>query len=340
MTIKPKLKNLLLFLLIAPILLSCSSTNGADVRFPDIQQVVILDGYQELNVPLRYDLEISPDGRFLYTSFGSRYDSTNAEWSNISDGERCIGVPLILSPDGRYLAGKDSSGEISVYDFETHECLMPAPDRATSLNPIASWSPTGDRVVLWQSNLLLSFPDFSELQYSRTLPDFRMSETVMGSGSVLWDADADLPVAQIYNCNSCSDNTSFPQNETVGIQSFPLPGQDGSGMNIPLLDIPSPNYSIDRLFDPSGEYVLVAVRELTERPPEGHELDSTYVSDTVLILIHWRTNQQITLFRYSDYDDLYLVSPLGPFLRWSSDGTTLFVPRTDASPLLLKLQYP
>lgn len=103
------------------------------------------------------------------------------------------------------------------------------------------------------------------------------------------------------------------------------------------------------IFDPTGEYILVAVEERTHPPTPAQEMtpqqkyeyyyDSAYVNDTVLMLVHWRTKEHVELLRLSQYGQVQSHAILSD-MSWSADGSTIFIPRKNEPPLVLKMKYP
>ena len=101
-----------------------------------------------------------------------------------------------------------------------------------------------------------------------------------------------------------------------------------------------PDAVVDWSFDPSGQYVVFAIWNQSAMPLEFDQTISKNVLDSTLVLVDWRTKQSIELLKLSKVDPQNYIIQWGGSLRWSSDGSTLLVPREGAEALVLKLKYP
>lgn len=69
--------------------------------------------------------------------------------------------------------------------------------------------------------------------------------------------------------------------------------------------------------------------------------DTSTVTDTVLVLVDWRTKKSTELFRLSSIDSSNIAVGRGSSaLQWSSDGSTIFIARNYAPAIVLKIKYP
>ena len=104
-----------------------------------------------------------------------------------------------------------------------------------------------------------------------------------------------------------------------------------------LTSVALPNRVVSWVMDPTGRYVLLVVWERTAVPTGEREFSTDYVTDSVLLLIDWRTKTSREWLRLSDSDTSRIVAR---DVAWSADGSTVLVPRQDAPPLVLKVKYP
>lgn len=339
--------TILLFTLV--IVLSSCQINKA-VQFPQILEVK----------PLDFDGEsfgeyaISPDGQYFYTDTGGK---TSVENKGIIplDNFLCSGnAPIRLSPNGLYLSGSTNYAGMGIYNLQEEKCYQP--ENAYQLNPVESWSPESNRFVLAQSRIIMNYPSFSQVPYPPDyLIDFRKVKNIYGHDDILWNKDNNFPVAEAATgCDGCVFplDTGFPNLQAktyLEIRSLDVPAlrETTNPIRERLLTFDWPTSPYFAIFDPTGEYILVAVEKRTLPPTPTQEMtpqqkyeyyyDPRYVVDTVLMLVRWRTKEYVELLRFSQYGP---VQGVLSDMSWSADGSTIFVPRKNAPPLVLRLRYP
>lgn len=154
----------------------------------------------------------------------------------------------------------------------------------------------------------------------------------------LWSKNLGVPVAQSF---------TFPYNATskddveVVVESFTqkppyLPTYTVSTGFVSKF----PNQLVGIFFDPTGEYILVAEWQCHESQIICgiYPFNADGVYDTVLTLVRWRTKEQKELIRLSEIDPKHVVAY--GYMEWSADGSTVFISRKDALPVVLKVKYP
>lgn len=321
-------------------------------KFPAVAEVMILEREGESFG----DYAVSPDGLYYYSSFGGKTNIQTGEVTLVDNYVCTRNGPIRLSPDARYLSGNNNATGMGIYDIQEGKCYQPQNPRDTY--PVESWSPESNRFIQAHSKIIMDFPAFMEVQYPIGYPlDFRKVKNIYGNGQTLWDKDSNLPIAEtVTSCEGCTlwDDPSFPNLQAkkfLEIRSLDIPSLSESTTPIreKLLIFDWITGIYYPIFDPTGEYILVAVEERTLPPTPTQELspqqkydyyyDSKYVKDTVLMLVHWRTKEHIELLRLSQYGQVQSHAILSD-MSWSADGSTIFVPRTNAPPLVLKIKYP
>lgn len=340
-----------ILLFISILLLSSCQTNKS-IRFPQVTEVKTVDFYGESFGWYA----ISSNGQYFYTDTGGQRNIESKEIIPL-DNFFCSGnAPIRLSPNGLYLSGSTNYAGMGIYDIQEKNCFQP--QDAYHLNPVESWSSESNRFVLAQSRIVMDYPSFNRISYPSDYPvDFRNIKNIYGSSNILWNKESNLPIAEVVaSCDECVFplDANFPNLQAktyLEIRSLDIPEVRETTTpireNLLTFDwITGINYSI---FDPTGEYILVAVEERTLPPIPAQEMtpqqkyeyyyDSKYVKDTILILVHWRTKEHVELLRLSQYGQVQSDAILSE-MSWSADGSTILIPRKNEPPLVLKMKYP
>lgn len=344
-------KNIIIFVVfLLTLLTSCQSAKPSP--FPMVSEVIVLTG--EGDSFGHY--AISPDGSAYYSNYGGKTDIQSGRVTLVDNYVCTRNGPIRLSPNGYYLAGSNNVTGMGIFDVQEGKCYQP--ENLHPNNPVESWSPKSNRFVTAQNRVIMEFPSFNQVSYPYDYPiDFRKVTNIYGSSNILWDKDSNLPIAEVTTeCEGCIlwGDPNFPNLQAKAY------------LEIRSLDIPALRKTItpirERLltfdwitgiyyptFDPTGEYILVAVEERTLPPTPTQEMtpqqkyeyyyDSKYIKDTVLMLVRWRTKEYIELLHFSQYGQVqnYAISS---DMSWSADGSTIFVPRRNAPPLVIRLKYP
>lgn len=343
--------RLIAFAVLLLTLLSSCQINKP-LPFPVISEVIVLSGEGE---SFKY-YAISTDGLYVYKSTGGKTGIENNQTNPLNNLDCSWNAPIRLSPNGLYLSGSTDYAGMGVYDIQDEKCYQP--ENAYELNPVESWSPESNRFILAQSRIIMDFPSFNPIPYPPNYPfDFKAFKNIYGHNNILWDKDTNFPIAEAATgCDGCVYTTdpTFPNLQAksyLEIRSLDVPTlrETTTPIRERLLTfdwITGVSYPI---FDPTGEYILVAIEERILPPTPAQELtlqqkyeyyyDSKYVKDTILMLVRWRTKEHIELLRLSQYGQVqnYAISS---DMSWSADGSTIFVPRRNAPPLVLKIKYP
>lgn len=121
--------------------------------------------------------------------------------------------------------------------------------------------------------------------------------------------------------------------------SFPLQKDREYATIMPILEIEPPQEVVSYIFDPTGRYVLFAVWEHNGEYI-SRKYDTNTVTDTVLILVDWRTKKARNFSPFTN-DSKNTAVGRGSFaLQWSADGSTIFIARNYVPAIILKLKYP
>lgn len=313
------------------------------VKFPTIIDISALS--QEQNSFGYY--AISPNGYEYYSTYGAKRSITGDSLVSLHYMD-CTGkAPLLLSSDGRFLSGSTDFFGLGVFDLENALCLHP--ENPLSLNPIESWSPLSNRFILAQSKIIMDFPSFSVVPYTNGYPfDFSKAEDLYGDGRFLWDQGMNLPIAELVTeCLGClsDDDPSYPNlSAKWKLKIVPLrnPNQTEpiSQNEDNLLVSEWLTYPIYPIFDSSGEYVIVGLKERnliqTSTSPYDYS-DPNNIKDTVVYLIHWRTKEKMEILRLSEYGSPH--NYISSQISWSEDRSAILIPRYQAAPLVVRLKW-
>jgi hypothetical protein len=292
----------------------------------------------------------------VYKSTGGKINIEDGVMTPLKNFDCSWNAPIRLSPNGLYLSGSTDYAGMGIYNIQEEKCYQPK--NAYQLNPVESWSPESNRFVLAQSRIIMEYPTFNQVPYPSDYPiDFRKVKNIYGHHDILWDKETNFPVAEAATgCDGCVFplDPGFPNLQAktyLEIRSLDVPSlrETTNPMRERLLTFDWPTSPYYAIFDPTGEYILVAVEErmLPPTPTQemipqqkyGYYYDPKYVKDTVLMLVHWRTKAHIELLRLSRYGQVESNAILSD-MSWSADGSTIFVPRRNAPPLVLKIKYP
>jgi len=169
--------------------------------------------------------------------------------------------------------------------------------------------------------------------------DFRQEKEFRADGGywdLLWSKSLGVPVAHIaglpYNATEKDDIE-------IVVESFTWqpPYQTDYTVSTGFMS-KRPNQLSGYFFDPTGEYILISEWQCHESPTPctttPFHADNVY--DTVLTLVRWRTQERQELIRLSQIDPENVVAY--GYMAWSADGTTIFISRKDAPPIVLKLK--
>jgi hypothetical protein len=334
-------ENSFLIIYAIVILSGCTIPTRA-IAFPKIDHVDTLRSVDMLTV--YYDL--SSDGTEYITNYGIVRNVQTDEKVTTVDSNCIWRSTIDLSHDNRYLTGSTDLNGIGIFDIQKNECIRP--ENPTSLNPVESWSPESNRFILAQSKIIMDFPSFQVVPFSSDYPmDFTASTHIFGSGRYLWDTDSNLPVAELVtDCDGCLDGFDPSYPNISAIQNLKIASIDttelrksGKRIEQALLTEEWLSYPFFPIFDPTGEFVLVPVdiRNQPSTPTNRDDYDKPeYIHDTVIYLIHWRTKEKIEFLRLSNYGSPqhYISAPI----IWSADGSTILIPRWQATPLVVSVK--
>ncbi len=343
--------HITILLSILVVALSSCQINQA-TEFPIVAEIKTVDFYGESDGWYA----ISPSGQYFYTDTGGKRNTETREITPLRNFFCSGDAPIRLSPNGRYLSGSTNYAGMGIYSIQEEKCYQP--ENAYELNPVESWSPESNRFVLAQSRIIMDYPTFNQVPYPLDYPiDFRKLKSIYGHNNILWDKENNFPVAEAATgCDECVFplDPGFPNLQAktyLEIRSLDVPSlrKTTNPIRERLLTFDWPTLPYFAIFDPTGEYILVAVEERTLPPTPAQALtpqqkydyyyDPKYVKDTVLMLVHWRTKEHIELLRLSQYGEVQSRA-IASDMSWSADGSTIFVPRRNAPPLVIRLKYP
>jgi len=312
-------------------------------HFPSIESAFIVpvnsDGFI---APVEEDGVLAPDGSYIYTSFHSRVNLSNGL---ISSNELAYQLDLeiarsflSLSPNGHYLTG-ETGGD------ESHRYLLDMKEKSyqEESHLCQSWSRDSTRCLEVFHSSLVDMPSNKVIEEWSRNEDFTKIRNVSGSYVFLWDMDRHIPIAEVYPClNKKGEETNVYclvslSYDEIGFSKY----KDREHSTIvPILEVQPPREVVSWIFDPKGKYVLFAVWEHAGEYVSGYN-DLDTITDSILILVNWRTKQSEEIFRISDIDNTHVAVGRGSSaLQWSSDGSTIFISRSYAPAVVLKIKYP
>jgi len=326
---------------------SCSSIQHSQSEFPIIKSIIEspIAGFGGGELA---EYVLIPDGSAVYNYYGEKISVEKGEKSKsfLKNGLLQLGNSLRISPNGQYLSGfqtrygQELSREYFIFNIPNQTSTS---YQIGNGYPAISWSPNSSRFLVNDYATLVSVPDMQTTTSWNTEVDFKKTKNTYGDGLFLWDADQNIPVASISGCGLyCLIDKGNKNNETIGWTLIPITeilNKSGHKLFEPVIDVPSPNAVVDISFDPSGRYILFVVWEQLTMPDKDLNPLSKNVTDSILLLVDWRTKKSTELLRLSNIDkQRFVVQP--DSIRWSSDGSTILIPREDAEALVLKLKYP
>lgn len=331
-------KQVVLLELVLMLVLASCSTSELGNNFPAIAQSFITSVMiDDFNVfALSPDRETVTDYAFTQTNLTTG-EQTQLFLDTLGlDSYGSTGGLMGWSIDGRYLAATQ---------------IVYAPDSAILDKPVViidtttntaryypgvfnGWSAVNSERFMTNNFTPTNVSDGSEVLPWKLI-DYR-DVAVKGYGEYLWDANQNLPIAHMtWNSQLNSDGTETGRhvNEIVSYDK-------GRTIHVPVYTEKPLQRTVNTVFDPTGQYILLTVWERSKIPAAGNdEISGENVIDSVLILVDWRTGKQVELFRLSSIDSKNLIAkPSGT--AWSADGSTVFIARNDAPAIVLKMKYP
>jgi len=267
----------------------------------------------------------------LYRRFKVGRDTT------IKNHDILDGDITFWSFDGHYLgmlanhyeSGRDPVG-YATYIFDLRDNAFRRYDiRGTSFSPFNSYQVTSDKGIYnLKDGTVIPYPvDFNLNQ------EQEFGATDYGT---LWSKSLGAPVAELGSLPH-PDNADVE----VALQSYNPMDPVHPKYSIPVgLTVKYPNQLARILFNPTGEYILALEWQCSESQTlcSDDSLFPNNVHDTVLTIIRWRTGEQKELIRLSEIDSEHVVAY--GYMAWSADGSTIFISRKDALPIVLKVKYP
>jgi dipeptidyl aminopeptidase/acylaminoacyl peptidase len=328
---------------------------GCSQEFPVVSSVYISSYSPKINdAPA-----LSVDGSYVVSRDFRQIDLKSGEETNpyneyISPEWKFDNFVNLLqwSPDGSQLAfatnkldsllGFDNT--FYVYYINSHNLV-----EHHKIGTFYQWSPFGGRLLAKPVKSPSSSWQIYDLESQEFIPithqkiDIAKEKKLKGSGLFLWSGEANVPIAEIFQINPINfDNQKKPQEIGItilfGDKNGAIDIDYGSYAQI-FLSTP-PDNIVDAKFDPSGKFILVAqwkcastdIRQCSLFP--GEEYYKSIV-DTSLTLVDWRTGDNKELIRISQIDPKNVIALN---VEWSADGSTIFISRLNANPIVIKLK--
>lgn len=334
--------------------LALSVLVGCAPRFPE------LDSYYVSPFELTHDevllgagKALSPDGESMAVALNGSLDLVSLRTGERTDIAERTGVWdlsysnkdvtenfLTWSTDGRYLgirANHYESTSVSAVS-QAFYVLDMMENTATRYDLWASEFSPFDANHVYAKKGVYNLIDGTTIPFSSDF-DFGQEKNFRSTApGVLWSKSLGVPVAGF---GTLPLGTSVDADREVIIESFNPTDPGNSKYSIPIgFTLKKPNQGVGLLFDPTGEYVLIVEWQCSQADQKqcslAPELSTNGVQDTVLTLVHWRTKKQQELIRLSAIDPENVVAY--GYMAWSADGSTIFISRKDASPIVLKLK--
>jgi hypothetical protein len=317
---------------------------GCAPRFPQVSSYYISPfELTDKEKRLRKPLALSPDGNTILVGNNYLVGLESGEKEDLhlygkieSDSHDIFDDLGFWSFDGHYLGmlakhyegSRDPVG-YATYIFDLRDNTFRRYDiRGTSFSPFNSDQVLTDKGVynLNDGTIIPFSPDYDFSQ------DKNFGGTMWAMG-VLWSQKLGAPVAQL----SISSPNKVESN--VVLESLNINDPVHPKYSIPIgFSYQSPDWAIYRLLDPTGEYALIiqwkCAKDLAPCATVPVNPDSVY--DSVLTLVRWRTKEQKELIRLSGIDPEHVVAY--GYMAWSADGSTIFISRKDALPIVLKVK--
>lgn len=334
----------------------CTSTLPKE-EFPTIDSTFVVPHTPEAYV----SAVILPDGKYLTLDnltqielqsgeISRPFDTyLSEEWQNSHHIDR-----MIWSADGRYLILETHlTGSVLppvdglVYIIDTQDQTV---SDSLDVGPILTGSPFGERILADPQKLTFAFWQVYDINTRDAIAGTSEihsieKEKVGGSQAFLWSQKLNLPIAAIVQINPINFSGNVDKQE-VGINLIfsdenGVLQEDFSSYSSKFVSLP-PDNIVSAIFDPSGEYLLIAQWKCSGSASKqcslypGKEYFDNIV-DTAFILLRWRTGEEQELIRLSEIDPHNVVAQ---DIEWSADGSTILVWRKDAPPVVLKIKYP
>lgn len=323
--------------------------NGCAPAFPSVASFYVspFELTPEENL-LPTNLALRPDGETIALSWAG-----GADFISLRTGERVSLVDRFKLRDLGYVHG-DIFGDLIFWSSDEHYLGMVAKHYGDG-SPVPTWvfyrfdlrTNTAERYEIWaaafspfSADQVLTENGVYDLRDGTLLPfepdfDFRQ-EQEFGTTKygVLWSKSLGVPVAELGSLpHSGNDDVE------IALHSWYPPLHPKYAIPIGLT-VKHPNQLAGILFDPTGKYVLAIEWQCSEGQTLCSENPSfpNNVHDTVLTIIHWRTQEQRELIRFSEINPDHVVAY--GYMAWSADGSTIFISRKDALPVVLKVKYP
>ena len=202
----------------------------------------------------------------------------------------------------------------------------------------------------FNSNQILTSKGVYNLNDGTIIPfspdyDFRQEKEFGATGYpinfFLWGKNLGIPIAQI---SKLPHNTIEKEHSEVVVKSFdwyhPVPPAEIAYTVSTGFVSKRPNRLSGYFFDPTGEYILISEWQCHEGPTPCTVtpvyVDNVY--DTILTLVRWRTGEQKELIKLSEIDSENVIAY--GYMAWSTDGSTIYISRHNAQPVVLKVKYP
>ncbi|RME55915.1 hypothetical protein D6779_11615 [Candidatus Parcubacteria bacterium] len=346
-------RALLLLIFLSGFLIGCTP----DARFPQVGSFYI-SPFELKSEEKKFSarLALSPNGETVAISWIGGHDLVNLRSGQRSDLDEELSLwdlnaangdifdgQVFWSFDRRYLGltGRHygnspiATGEVFYrFDLETG-----AAERYEMW--AATFSPFNSDQVLTEEGVY-DLRDGTLLPFAPDV-DFR-EERAFGVTSsprnLLWSKRLGVPVGRL----STLPYWDVPANidVRVAVESYHSPDPEKPAHSVPIgFTSRRPNQLAGMVFDPTGEYVLLAEWQCSPDAPTPCRITPYYadnVYDSALFLVRWKTGEQQELIRLSEIDHEHVVAH--GYMAWSADGSTILVSRYDAPPVVLKVMYP
>lgn len=207
--------------------------------------------------------------------------------------------------------------------------------KLSSLQSFSQWSPVNSDIIFASSDQGYVWNRVNSTPVSQWEPiDFTKSLDLSGNGEWLWENKLNLPVAYIDFRQTTDENGQGRGGNELGIASYDPPNKYTYWNSV--MSLKSSQKWWGAIFDPTGKYILSGVVEPDTSTTQSDTANAE-ITDTVFLLIDWRTKEKTELFRLSSFDSQHVVAN---DIAWSGDGSTILVWRKDTSPIVLKIKYP
>jgi hypothetical protein len=326
--------------------------SGCGPRFPTVQRAYVSPVSANVDHIHAFFSTVSPDGQTIdlwdWTDRGLKEYQLDTgeekyvfgEYPDFLTYRDALITPgnLDWSPNGEYLGLEGWFDDRITPGVNRHPAFILDPNARTinradkSASGFQYWSPFGTERYL--AGIIDDGWGVFDMKGSAPVPlkqqyDFRQEKEVGGTGRYLWSKARDIPIASFYGTgiviSSFADLTKEPE------------------YNVTVLNYDPDTPYIEAIFDPTGEYVLVAQWKCANTetvkcsgsviPPVTEN-----VTDSMLTLFRWRTGEKYELISLSQIDPKNVVASGN--LLWSADGSTIVIGRYNASMIVLKIKYP